>query len=67
MIGVRDEICNAVDIASRRAADGKDQPCDAISLSLRFQGDRGNIGNIYVEPLLYDCPDASPDETDCPR
>lgn len=67
MPSVRTEICNAVDIASRRTDDGKQLPCDAVSLSLRFEGAKGSLGKIYVEPMLYDCPDASAEDTVCPR
>ncbi len=62
---VKTIVCGAVDISSDPARDNKGAACDAISVSLRFQGAAGGRGELYDRPRASECPDAAPGEAEC--
>lgn len=63
---IRKEICDGVDISADATKDNTGAVCDAVSVSVRFQGAAGTRGALYDVPEDDPCPDAGPGEEDCP-
>jgi hypothetical protein len=60
---LKQRMCQAQDLASNPADDGKGHACDAISFALRFVGAPASLGPLRDDPHVVYCADAA---VDCP-
>lgn len=56
--GVAPRVCAIADLRLVPSDDGRDLPCDAISVGIGFAAGEGTIGNVEYIPPHETCPDA---------
>lgn len=49
-LGVRDSLCRVLDLPTDPNTDGRDAPCDAVSLLVGFAADPAVLGNVVQAP-----------------